>query len=76
MFPHNWMIFAFILRAEGREAQQWRYMRHYTEAKLEACRRRLQTQMERMPPHTHTHTLRVEKMSFSLSKTFAISHSG
>lgn len=63
MFPHNWMIFAFILRAEGREAQQWRYMRHYTEGKLEACRRRLQTQMERMPPRTtDTRTMRGENV--------------
>lgn len=29
VFPHNWMIFAFILCVEEKGAQQWCYMRQY-----------------------------------------------
>lgn len=73
VFPHDWMISAFILLMEAflkkKKAQQWCYMRQY-KMKSSHVRGDCTCRKECMPTHTNKHTY-TEKYIFTL-KNFSV----
>lgn len=68
VFPHNWMIFAFILSVEEKEAWQWCYMRQYKMNSSHVrgnCKYRWNAHL-----HIHTCTVHAEYCIFPVNNLF------